>query len=144
MPNKSDAKKPEAKKAPAASNVQVPTIQYVTVDEFEATPKYMKGRLTLEKLNAAIEEMQKLLLAKYKILSMAPAKMIDKTLKKYKAYKDAETNDTKGLFFLTDADMAESASLRQGDATGKAVVGVLRHLKRIKDLGGTTKRYAVL
>jgi len=143
-PSKDDAKKPEAKKVPTTSSVQVPTIQYVTVNEFEATPKYMKGRLTLDKLNAAIEEMQKLLQAKYKILSMTPAKMVDKTLKKYKAYKDAETNDTKGLFFLTDADMAESVALRQGDATGKAVIGVLRHLKRIKDLGGTTKRYAVL
>ena len=141
----------------------------------------MKGRLALDKLNTAIDEMQKLLQAKYKILSMAPAKMIDKTLKKYKvflfsasrhtfsyspalallsslvsllapstysslspcslltfdsqAYKEAETNETKGLYFLTDADMAESVALRQGDATGKAVIGVLRHLHRIKDLG---------
>jgi len=142
-PSKDDAKKPEAKKVPATA-VQVPAIQYITVNEFESTPKYMKGRLTLDKLNAAIDEMQKLLQAKYKILSMAPAKMVDKTLKKYKQYKEAETSETKGLHFLTDADMQESATLRQGDATGKGVVGVLRHLHRIKDLGGTTKRYAVL
>jgi len=140
-PNKEDVKKPEAKKAAAAL---VPTIQYVTVNEFESTPKYMKGRLTLDKLNAGIDEMQKLLQAKYKILSMAPAKLIDKTLKKYKTYKEAETNETKGLYFLTDADMGESVTLRQGDTTGKAVIGVLRHLHRIKDLGGTTKRYAVV
>jgi hypothetical protein len=142
VPPKEDTKKSDAKKA--ASTVQVPTIQYVTVSEFEGTPKYMKGRLTLDKLNAAIDEMQKLLQAKYKILSLNPAKMIDTTLKKYKTYKDAETKETKGLYFLTDADMAESTALRQGDATGKAAIGVLRHLHRIKDLGGTTKRYAVL
>lgn len=46
----------------------------------------MKGRLTLDKLNAGIEEMQKLLQAKYKILSMPPAKMLDKNLKKYKVH----------------------------------------------------------
>lgn len=103
----------------------------------------MKGRLTLDKLNATVDEMQKLLQAKYTILAQNPAKMLEKTLKKYKAFKEAETKETKGLFFLADADMAESSSLRQGDATGKAVISVLRHLHRIKDLGGTTKRYVV-
>lgn len=126
------------------AGVNVPTISYVTVNELESTPKYLKGRLTLDKLNAGVDEMQKLLQAKYKILSMPPAKMIDKTLKKYKTYKEAETNETKGLFFLTEADMTESAVVRQGEATGKSIIGVLRHLHRIKDLGGTTKRFAVL
>lgn len=46
-----------------------------------------------------------------------------------------ETAETKGLFFIAEPDLAETNNLKQGDATGKAILSVLRHLHRLKDLG---------
>jgi len=123
---------------------QPPVIPYVTVDELESTPKYMKGRLTLDKVNAAIDEVQKIVDAKYKILALPISKMNDKLLKKYKVFKDMETAETKGLFFIAEPDLVDTAHLKQGDATGKAVLSVLRHLHRLKDLGGALKRYTIV
>ncbi len=48
--------------------------------------RYLKGRLTLDKVNAGIEELQKMVQAKYKILSQPAAKLNEKILKKYKVY----------------------------------------------------------
>jgi hypothetical protein len=126
------------------NGLQPPTISYVTVDELENTPKYMKGRLTLDKINIAIHELQKLMDGKYRILSLPVTKMNDKSLKKYKAYKDIETTETKGMFFVAEPDLVDTTHLKQGDATGKAIISVLRHLHRLKDLGGSPKRYVIV
>jgi len=133
-------KKTDAKKVGS----QPPTLSYVTVDELENTPKYIKGRLTLDKVNAGVDEVQKLVDSKYKILSLPIAKMNDKMLRKYKMYKDMETAETKGLFFIAEQDLADTTHIKQGDATGKAIISVLRHVHRLKDLGGATKRLAII
>lgn len=126
------------------SGTQPPIVPYVSLQELESTPKYMKGRLTLEKVNAAVDELQKLVEEKYKILSLPITKLNDKSLKKYKVYKDMETTETKGIFFVAEPDLADTTHLKQGDATGKALLSVLRHLHRLKDLGGSPKRFVIV
>jgi len=133
----------KTKETKISSTSQIPSIPYVTADELENTPKYIKGRLTLDKLNAGVEEMQKILQSKYKIMATVPSKMSDKMAKRYAIYKALETSETKGMHFLAESDFSDSSFLKLGDATGKAVLAVLRHLHRIKDLGGTTKRFAI-
>ena len=46
------------KKAPT---LFLPTIEYITTDEFESIPKYMKGRITYSQVNAAVENFNKTL-----------------------------------------------------------------------------------
>ncbi|PRP89024.1 spindle and kinetochore-associated protein 1 [Planoprotostelium fungivorum] len=118
-----------------------PKMSLVTPQELEDTPKYMKGRLTIEKINLSIEELQSFVNSKYKILSTPLAKLTGDPLVKYKAYKDLETKDTRGVFFFTDNDAWKNTSCVKNDTTGKAILAVLRHLNRVKDMGGTLKRY---
>lgn len=46
--------------------------------------RYMKGRITLDKINAAIDELHSLLDAKYKLLATPMSKLGSESLKKYK------------------------------------------------------------
>ena len=64
------------------------------------------------------------------------------TLQKYKTWKDQETKDTKGFYFFTDLELKTTQQIKL-DATGRAILGVLRHLNRIRDVGGSLKRYVI-
>eukprot|EP01112_Ceratiomyxa_fruticulosa_P014517 TRINITY_DN4163_c0_g1_i1.p1 TRINITY_DN4163_c0_g1~~TRINITY_DN4163_c0_g1_i1.p1 ORF type:complete len:266 (-),score=50.99 TRINITY_DN4163_c0_g1_i1:50-847(-) len=146
MPSKpiiSQTPQPPLTQPKKSSNSNIPNISYITLDELESTPKYIKGRLTQDKVNAGIDEFQQVVLAKYKLLSTPPGKLSEKQSQKYKYYKEMESKDTKGLYFITDLDLSECASLKQ-DSTGKSIIAVLRHLHRIKDLGGSTRKYAII
>jgi len=84
-----------------------------------------------------------ILAVKYKILSTPLNKLNGETLVKYKGFKDQETKETKGLSFLTETEL-KNTSLRM-DATGKAMLIVLRHLCRIRDLpGASPKKFVVV
>ena len=67
----SDTKKPAllpeqvAAKRPKATIGQV---AFLTVAQFDAIPKYMKGRVTYEGVNAAVEELNLALVEKYTFL----------------------------------------------------------------------------
>jgi len=118
-------------------------IAYVTKDELDSTEKYLKGHLTLEKLNKAIDEIHQILEAKYKLLSMSAMKLNGEMLKKYRAFKDQETKETYKQYFFTDNELKGTFTLKL-DNTGRAILAVLRHLNRIKDVGGSLKRYVIV
>jgi len=131
---------PQQKKT---KKIKVASIPYVTKDEFELVPKYMKGRITQEKVNAAVDEIQVVLEAKYKLLACNYIKLNGEPLKKFKAYKEEETADTKGLFYFSESIDMKVMSHLKSDASGKAIISVLRAVNRIRDLGGANRRYAV-
>lgn len=103
----------------------------------------MKGRLTLEKINKAIDEIQKIIETKYKLLNTPFSKLSGERLKKYREYKEQETKETKKVFFFMDSDLKNSKEIKF-NATGTSVFAVLRHTNRIKEIGGTTKRYVIV
>jgi hypothetical protein len=98
--------------------------------------------LTLEKVNKAIDEIHSILEEKYKILVTHMLKLNGSALQKYKSWKDQETKDTKGFYFFTDYELKNTQHIKL-DATGRAILGVLRHLNRIRDVGGSLKRYVI-
>lgn len=61
----------------------------------------------------------------------------------FKAYKDQETKETKSHYFFTDDELKTTVAIKL-DATGRAILGILRQSNRIKDYGGTLKRYVVV
>ena len=114
-----------------------PTIAYVTEPELQSAPQYMRSRLTLEKLNGAVRELQQLLNAKYALLSVPSSQL--KTLseadrKRFSAFKELETEQTRGaFFFVSEIDLKSSQTLNQGSGTGKNIIAVLRHCTRFKE-----------
>lgn len=125
-------------------NVYIPVLEYVTVDEFESVPKYMKGRLTYSQLNAAIDELNKPFQEKYKILAMKRSALNDANRKRFEKFKLQETKDTSGEYFIVDEDIKEFSTLKM-DSVGRAILTVLRHCGRIKEIRGSGHtRYACL
>jgi len=122
----------------------LPSIPYITVADFEAVPKYMKGRLTYEQINSSIDEMNKVFAAKYKLMTIPSKAQMDSVKKKIKAYKGQENKETKGVYFVVEEDIKNHSKLKR-DRMGQSVITILRHCMRIKEIrGGGLTRLAIV
>ena len=73
---------------------------------------------------------------KYALLSTPSSQLralSERDRKQHGAYKELQTDQTKGLFFLSELDLKNSMLLKQGDATGKNILAVLRHVGRLRE-----------
>ena len=96
-----DKKKPplEHFKRPKSTIGQV---AFLTLDQFDAIPKYMRGRVTYEGVNAAVEELNTALVEKYTFLGGRMADLPNpKAKKRHQALRAQESKDTKGVHFVT-------------------------------------------
>lgn len=124
------------------ASVYTPAIEYITVDDFETVPKYMRGRLTYTQVNSAVDEINKAFVGKYKILRMKKSTLNDVNRKRYEKYKQQESKDTTGEYFVTDEDIKEYSTLKL-DRIYRSFLTILRHCRRMKEIrGGKLTRYA--
>ncbi|XP_064620838.1 spindle and kinetochore-associated protein 1-like [Lineus longissimus] len=120
-----------------------PSIEYLTVDEFESVPKYMKGRMTYEKMNSAIDELNHAFDAKYKILRQRRSYLSEKQKQKARDYKAQENKDTKGLHFIVEDDIKNDSGLKL-DKASKTLFTILRHCQRFREVrSGKLLRYVL-
>lgn len=121
-----------------------PVMDFVTVPEFKDVPKYMKGRMTYDNINASVEGFNAAMETKYRLLKRPRSGLNDRDRKQYQKYKEQETKDTKGVFFVTEDDLRKHGSLKM-DSSARAALTILRHCGRMKEIrGGGTTRYAVI
>ncbi|KAL3865690.1 hypothetical protein ACJMK2_043054 [Sinanodonta woodiana] len=126
------------------NNVYQPEIQYLTVEEFEAVPKYMKGRMNYKQVNAMIDEMNKAYGVKYKLLKQKKSSLNDVNRKRYELYKLQESKETAGCYFIIDDDIKD-VSVKKMDNTTRSILTILRHCGRIKEVrGGRLTRYVLI
>lgn len=59
---------------------------HISDGEFESIPKYMKGRMTRERINTAIDALNRLYSEKYAIMRLNPAKMSPEQRQKYHVF----------------------------------------------------------
>ncbi|MCO5609897.1 hypothetical protein L7F22_064131 [Adiantum nelumboides] len=97
--------------------------QGMNSNRFPVCFSYMRGRVTLEKINAAVDEMATFAKANARLLA-APRK---KELRDF-----AASDNVKDKHFFFESDMKGSAL--KMDNTGKAILTVLRHLGRTSDV----------
>ena len=93
----------------------------------------MKGRLSQDKVNYAVAEIQAQMEAKYRILATPTSKLSEAAFKRYRTFRDQETRDTKGKFFFVEADLREGTHIKP-DPAGRSVLTILRHLHRITEV----------
>lgn len=60
----------------------------------------MKGRLTYDQINAVVQEVNKAVVGKYKILHQPLKSMNGAVRNLYHRFLEEETKDTKGIFFF--------------------------------------------
>jgi hypothetical protein len=139
LEEEADAKKKPKRRAKNGP----PPLAPLTSEEFEAVPSYIRGRLTLERVNAAVKELEELLASKYEVLAMPMARMNEKTLAAFKSFKNQETNETRGVFFFSDLDLPLTKHVKP-DASGRALLTLLRTVGRIRNARGSAPtRYIV-
>ncbi|KAJ3596878.1 hypothetical protein NHX12_003278 [Muraenolepis orangiensis] len=129
---------PRAKKSP------VKQMEFVTMLEFEKIPQYMKGRVIYEQLNTAVQSINEAVSGKYKIVRQPTKSLNNNARKLYQRFKDEETKDTKGQFFVVEADIREFTQMKV-DKRFQAIMSMLRHCLRLREMrGGGLTRYLLL
>ncbi|XP_075442373.1 SKA complex subunit 1 isoform X2 [Ascaphus truei] len=125
---------PEPAKKPAKEKI-IKEMELITVQEFGNIPAYIKNRLTYDQINSTIEEINKAVVGKYKILHQ-PMKSLSNNAKKLLCrFKDEETKDTKGQFFIVDQDIKEFTQVKI-DKRFHGMLSILRHCHRIREIRG--------
>ncbi|CAN8254112.1 unnamed protein product [Cochlearia groenlandica] len=109
-----------------------PPLWYITEDEINSLSSYMRGRLTLEKVNAAINDMASYAEANANLISAPKHKLAENLWEKALILRDVvTTGGLKGKYFFLETDM-KGPTLKL-DNTGKGIITVFRHLGRVTD-----------
>ncbi|TMS05641.1 N-lysine methyltransferase setd6 [Larimichthys crocea] len=82
-------------------------MDFITMPEFESIPQYMKGRVSYDQLNATVQCINTAVTAKYKILHQSVKTLNNRSRKLHQRFKDQETKDTKGQYFVVEDDIRE-------------------------------------
>ncbi|XP_027112997.1 SKA complex subunit 1 homolog [Coffea arabica] len=105
---------------------------YITADELTSLPQYMKGRLTLDKVNAAINDMAAYADANAQLIAAPRKKLNESTLERALELREIATSEViKGKHFFLETDI--KGPTLKFDTTGKGILTVLRHLGRITE-----------
>lgn len=130
------APQPQPNVAPQARSLDIePLSQF----EFDEVPKYLKGRLTLDRLTQWTDGLSRVFAEKYAIVRQNPARMSHEHRTKYYEWRDQDCDECRGQPFVTEADMK---TLCQGkgpklDPTGRSIVAILRHCGRLREVRST-------
>ncbi|XP_021807317.1 spindle and kinetochore-associated protein 1 homolog [Prunus avium] len=109
-----------------------PPLWFITAEELDSLSGYMRGRLTVEKINAAINDMATYAEANSQLISAPKKRVAGDSWEKALELRDiAMTEAVKGKHFFLETDMKGPAL--KPDNTGKAILTVLRHLGRVSE-----------
>uniref|UniRef100_A0A2K6U118 SKA complex subunit 1 n=1 Tax=Saimiri boliviensis boliviensis TaxID=39432 RepID=A0A2K6U118_SAIBB len=104
---------------------------------------YMKSRLTYGQINDVIKEINKAVISKYKILYQPKKSMNSVARNLYHRFINEETKDTKGRYFIVEADIKEFTTLKV-DKKFHVILSILRHCRRLSEVrGGGLTRYVI-
>ncbi|NWV83769.1 SKA1 protein, partial [Dasyornis broadbenti] len=130
------AVEPEHAKKTAKETKLIKEAALITTEEFESVPAYMKGRLTYQQINAVVQEINKAVVGKYKI-KYQPLKSLSVPLRNlYHRFMEEETKDTRGEFFIVEADIKEFTQLKL-DKRFHSILNILRHCQRVREVRGS-------
>ncbi|XP_066394843.1 spindle and kinetochore-associated protein 1 homolog isoform X3 [Miscanthus floridulus] len=106
---------------------------YISSEELDSLSSYMRGRLTLEKVNIAINEVASYAEANAHLVTCPKKKLSEDTWDKALELRDIAAKEAvKGNHFFLEADI-KGPGLKL-DNTGKAILTVLRHLGRFHEV----------
>lgn len=78
------------------SSIKTPFVEALTDQEFQSIPMYMRGRAQIQLLNNYVDQFNKAIDVKYKLMTKPSNTMTDSELKRYANYKEQENSETKG------------------------------------------------
>ncbi|XP_042531088.1 spindle and kinetochore-associated protein 1 [Dipodomys spectabilis] len=130
-------------KKPPKEQRSIKEMLFITMDEFSGVPAYMKSRLTYCQINDVIKEINKAVVSKYKIVHQPKASLNSVNRNLYHRFINEETKDTKGHYFIVEADIKEFTTLKT-DKRFFMILNILRHCRRLSEVrGGGLTRYVI-
>ncbi|NXR65715.1 SKA1 protein, partial [Rhadina sibilatrix] len=127
------AAEPKRAKKPAKDAKVIKEAALITTEEFESVPMYLKGRITYDQINAVVQQLNKAVVEKYKILYQPLKSMSAPVRNLYHRFMEEETKDTKGVFFIVEADIKEFTQLKL-DKRFHSILSILRHCQRVREV----------
>lgn len=131
-------------------NIKKPTkrpikeMEVITMPEYDAIPAYMKGRITYGQLNASVQVINTAVTGKYKILRQPAKNLNNHERQLQQRFKEEETKDTKGNFFVVEKDLCEFGQMKM-DKRFQGMMSMLRHCQRLREVRGQgLTRYMLL
>jgi hypothetical protein len=123
-------------KEPEQKPLNLNLIQHLTLTEYNAIPKYMKGRVQYETLSTAVEELNLALETKYMFMARKFSSLKDVLEKKrFKQLRAQESPATKFVHFIT-ADELKESQLLKSELSRRNLFTILRHFKKIREIRG--------
>lgn len=110
--------------------------RYIDQAELDGVSSYMKGRLTVDKMNAALDELAGHAEANAELVQAAKKNKtsgIDRKHAMWLLTHIARHPSVAGSFFALESDLKTGNALKT-DKTSKSILTVLRHLRRIKEV----------
>ncbi|XP_049637532.1 spindle and kinetochore-associated protein 1 [Suncus etruscus] len=126
---------PEPTKKPPKEQTMIKEMLFITAEEFSGIPSYMKSRLTYCQINDVIKEINTAVVSKYKILHQPKKSLNSVNRNLYHRFMDEETKDTKGHYFIVEADIKEFTTLKV-DKRFHVITNILRHCRRLSEVRG--------
>ena len=107
--------------------------------EFETVPKYLRGRLTLDRVNSWIDQFTAVVQEKYASFNGNPAKMAGEIRNRYYDWREQESEECRGCPFVTEQDMKTLVNGKgpKMDPTGRSIMAILRHCGRVREVRTT-------
>ncbi|XP_071282079.1 SKA complex subunit 1 [Agelaius tricolor] len=130
------AVEPNPEKKPAKEKKVIKEAALITTEEFESVPAYLKGRITYDQINAVVQEINKAVVGKYKILYQPLKSMSAPVRNLYHRFIEEETKDTKGAFFIVADDIKAFTQLKL-DKRFHSILSILRHCQRVREIRGS-------
>ncbi|XP_051019124.1 spindle and kinetochore-associated protein 1 [Acomys russatus] len=138
-----EVEEPVLAKRPPKEQRVIKEMPFITIEEFKGVPAYMKSRLTYCQINDVIKEINKAVVSKYKIIHQSKASMSAAKRNLYQRFINEETKDTKGRFFIVEADIKDFTALK-ADKRFHVILNILRHCQRLSEVrGGGLTRYVI-
>nr|XP_004657157.2 spindle and kinetochore-associated protein 1-like [Jaculus jaculus] len=128
-------KEPVPVKKPSKEQRIIKEMPFITTDEFSGVPAYMKSRLTYCQINDVIKEINKAVASKYKIMHQPKESMNSVNRNLYHRFINEETKDTKGHYFIVEADIKEFTTLK-ADKSFHVILNILQYCRRLSEAGG--------
>eukprot|EP01023_Acetabularia_acetabulum_P016270 TRINITY_DN1803_c0_g2_i2.p1 TRINITY_DN1803_c0_g2~~TRINITY_DN1803_c0_g2_i2.p1 ORF type:complete len:271 (+),score=16.75 TRINITY_DN1803_c0_g2_i2:475-1287(+) len=113
-----------------------PPKNYITVSEFQEIPQYIKGRLTMDKMNAALDDLVEFSIQNQKLMQQVKQKSVKLSESQRNVAVELYHNVAskyKRKFWFCERDLQGGKIILTGK-TGKSILTALRHLKRLKEV----------
>ncbi|NXN90210.1 SKA1 protein, partial [Bombycilla garrulus] len=120
---------------PAKEKIVIKEAALITTEEFESLPAYLKGRIPYDQINGVVQQINKAVVEKYKILCKPFKTMSAPVRNLYYRFISEETKSTKGVFFIVEADIKEFTQLKM-DKRFHSILSILRHCQRVREVRG--------